>query len=768
MSTRKGRPTSLLADDERNVDGLDNQREHSSVIVASGVQSSQLFSFPGSNRQVPYGVINSFLYRPTEHPATSSTVALPLDLNQTLSVSNEIARFAPIDEKPAVFSSVDDKASSSNLLTSPDFKERDIAKPPKKRKTLDSVSEPVAGPPMCVKRICGIDLQEWKGQRVLARRGSIYMPGEIRQVYNSYRMEVIFDNDKTVNVYQDILDPGFVDIIGDSSPPALMIQIGMTVCVRTSVEESIFYMGKLIEKRQQPVSYIVALTDSFGATPESVTVSRANIRLLQPPWQEDLEEPEVAGITSNALQSTPPMSFEKDDNKKENSLSANNSNQSSGMCTPMSCSVTPSSHSLPSSGGGSAQCSGDGSSAHMQARRKLDSARSLSAQSMTSGESVTPANISPSQKYQKGDVVSGPNGVRKKFNGKQWRRLCSKESCSKESQRRGYCSRHLSQKGKSIRSTVSNDKTDKLSTANINKCIEGTPITTRFDEKDAANMLVSLQTLGTPRSDIPVQTFSTPIYVAEPTGGPQQIAYRTYALQPAANVNISDMSPPKQWSTGSFKSTSISPRIPALPVTSQTNFSTSNIGNSYNGVTNLKVGDHADHNREMVVASSPVGLRQQRNSTSVNFVSPSSEFFSNANFLIASRLPDTSNLQTADGKIIPAVPLQAHLESSLNVSVGKSLTPQLVTFNKPPNIVPVVLTATNANRDCVMPIHLTPVQRSSVTNSSDEVKAQLLSSLQHAGHALPLQNAEVISNIAKDGLYALIIAYFYYEGNNMF
>merc|ERR1719228_2895804 len=35
-----------------------------------------------------------------------------------------------------------------------------------------------------------------------------------------------------------------------------------------------------------------------------------------------------------------------------------------------------------------------------------------------------------------------------KFNGKQWRRLCSKEGCSKESQRRGYCSRHLSLKGK--------------------------------------------------------------------------------------------------------------------------------------------------------------------------------------------------------------------------------------------------------------------------------------------------------------------------------
>jgi hypothetical protein len=57
------------------------------------------------------------------------------------------------------------------------------------------------------------------------------------------------------------------------------------------------------------------------------------------------------------------------------------------------------------------------------------------------------------QKYKKGDVVAGPSGIRKKFNGKQWRRLCSKEGCNKESQRRGYCSRHLSIKGKSLRSS---------------------------------------------------------------------------------------------------------------------------------------------------------------------------------------------------------------------------------------------------------------------------------------------------------------------------
>ena len=36
-------------------------------------------------------------------------------------------------------------------------------------------------------------------------------------------------------------------------------------------------------------------------------------------------------------------------------------------------------------------------------------------------------------------------GIRKKFNGKQWRRLCGINHCPKESQRHGFCSKHLSQ-----------------------------------------------------------------------------------------------------------------------------------------------------------------------------------------------------------------------------------------------------------------------------------------------------------------------------------
>ncbi|XP_034401690.1 protein capicua homolog isoform X2 [Cyclopterus lumpus] len=69
--------------------------------------------------------------------------------------------------------------------------------------------------------------------------------------------------------------------------------------------------------------------------------------------------------------------------------------------------------------------------------------------SSSSSRSRTPLTAAQ-QKYTKGDVVCTPTGIRKKFNGKQWRRLCSREGCSKESQRRGYCSRHLSMRTKEM------------------------------------------------------------------------------------------------------------------------------------------------------------------------------------------------------------------------------------------------------------------------------------------------------------------------------
>ncbi|MFH4979989.1 hypothetical protein AB6A40_006698 [Gnathostoma spinigerum] len=119
----------------------------------------------------------------------------------------------------------------------------------------------------------------------------------------------------------------------------------------------------------------------------------------------------------------------------------------------------------------------------------------------------TASAIQQQQRYKKGEIVTTPGGIRKKFNGKQWRRLCSKDGCNKESQRRGYCSRHLSLKGMSIRSDTSNNIA--LSPASTNGALgcsvdwtgassdfsELGPLekqARRFDDADVANTLLNL------------------------------------------------------------------------------------------------------------------------------------------------------------------------------------------------------------------------------------------------------------------------------------
>ena len=81
-------------------------------------------------------------------------------------------------------------------------------------------------------------------------------------------------------------------------------------------------------------------------------------------------------------------------------------------------------------------------------RCSLEQSRSTqSFASSSNNESEVATTVCNQITYRKGDVMTlSQSKIRKKFNGKQWRRLCSKEGCPRESQRRGLCSRHLSEK----------------------------------------------------------------------------------------------------------------------------------------------------------------------------------------------------------------------------------------------------------------------------------------------------------------------------------
>jgi capicua transcriptional repressor len=151
---------------------------------------------------------------------------------------------------------------------------------------------------------------------------------------------------------------------------------------------------------------------------------------------------------------------------------------------------------------------GDGEEKYSGSSKRSSTQSRGSTSSLLDHRSLTPrsqpatprSQAATPHRFKKGDVVSTPSGIRKKFNGKQWRRLCSNETCSKESQRRGYCSRHLSQKGNALRSSTgpnhfpsrSNSKTQNdEDTSRDSETSPNYRVTGKFDqeETDVANML---------------------------------------------------------------------------------------------------------------------------------------------------------------------------------------------------------------------------------------------------------------------------------------
>ena len=252
--------------------------------------------------------------------------------------------------------------------------------------------------------------------------------------------------------------------------------------------------SKEVHKVHPPQFLVKPLYDD---TSEKLWVKRTQLRLLLPPWWEELQD--LGFLEASPSSSMRPTSSalehyesEEDDLKKEDISFASGSTSSQGAFR--SISLTP-----------------GALLAHGSLQKRPDT--SASRTSNSSVEPTHPSNImrprstptSPRSlpatphKYKKGDVVSTPNGIRKKFNGKQWRRLCSKEGCSKESQRRGYCSRHLSLKGGSVKPLLPPNREQEA-------------------KMEAANLLVSLSNTTASKSVfVPITAPQQQVYVTSNT-----------------------------------------------------------------------------------------------------------------------------------------------------------------------------------------------------------------------------------------------------------
>ncbi|KAL1493325.1 hypothetical protein ABEB36_011400 [Hypothenemus hampei] len=338
-----------------------------------------------------------------------------------------------------------------------------------------------------------VDLSEWCDHRVLAKQGDWYLPGVIREASGD-SITVVLDGKGERKTYENVFDSECYNVIGDASPSCNQISLGTRVCVRHN--QSMFVEGVVCTILDgPPVRFVVAV---IGEKSCEINVKRADLRLLRPPWWDELEHLELV------------LSQQQDYSR----VSPGTLHTPVSACTPLSNGriyddFCESEDELRQEAfAEEAKLSGGSKRSSMHSRG-------------SSSSSITPSQPATPHKYKKGDVVSNPNGIRKKFNGKQWRRLCSKDNCNKESQRRGYCSRHLSQKGNGLRGTSFPRAGSKQDGEDTSRDSETSPsaqdrrVTGRFDqeETDVANMLVSL---GSSRSATPA-TFS-PGNASSPVG----------------------------------------------------------------------------------------------------------------------------------------------------------------------------------------------------------------------------------------------------------
>ncbi|KAI5644889.1 putative transcription factor capicua isoform X1 [Phthorimaea operculella] len=140
-----------------------------------------------------------------------------------------------------------------------------------------------------------IDLSEWRDHRVLAKQRGLYLPGVIRQA-DGCKVVVEFDWQENEPVeYNDIFGENKYDIISDASPQMSHLLIGSACVVRTTDPsregmQNVFVEGLVFEVLNSPIRIRVKQVTDGDLGKETVEVKRADLRLLQPPWADELED----------------------------------------------------------------------------------------------------------------------------------------------------------------------------------------------------------------------------------------------------------------------------------------------------------------------------------------------------------------------------------------------------------------------------------------------------------------------------------------------
>ncbi|KAM9299670.1 protein capicua homolog [Gastrophryne carolinensis] len=374
-------------------------------------------------------------------------------------------------------------------------------------------------------------------QRILARKEDAFYLCQVKQV-RRHEFGVLFPGAQAITFLDIRQEP----VLLDQVPTPREVEVGSEVCACVGPESTTFREGTVVEIIQNPLSYKVCFRQipgrrdcDFGWVPHN------NIRLVRAPLCKDPSQvppraaaekpqqpvgrfsaPHPSEQHSGGTAEMPPSPRGSEPKHLEDAevskISFSMPVSEEKLASVQHCILSP--PKSPAYGmilgrmpeQPSPLLSPDAGS------RSSCSSVSLDKCSTPGSRSRTPLTAAQ-QKYKKGDVVCTPNGIRKKFNGKQWRRLCSRDGCMKESQRRGYCSRHLSMRTKEMESmsegrggregsaefewddTSRDSEVSSIRTDSRPRLVAPTDLSRfDFDECEAANMLVSL---GSSRSGTP-------------------------------------------------------------------------------------------------------------------------------------------------------------------------------------------------------------------------------------------------------------------------
>jgi len=272
------------------------------------------------------------------------------------------------------------------------------------------------------------NFQDWQTITVLVQISNQptieYLSGTIVQIHSNGCLTVVpsmINSDLYSNSFEIDVWKNHFSILSDNAPPIRELTPGKHILFRqqkvdpTNNFKYFIYQSGTILQRTADAKFNI-LTDEQQ---EINSIPRQSIRLFLPPWHDEIPiDWNAALLASNLFKSTNSIEFPQQQNSirspspRESSLSSNDSFQSNSTKETTK-------------------------DVHLSTDRKDSSSIDV------------PTTIYNQVVYHKGDVMtSSQSQIRKKFNGKQWRRLCSKDGCPRESQRRGLCSRHLSQKGR--------------------------------------------------------------------------------------------------------------------------------------------------------------------------------------------------------------------------------------------------------------------------------------------------------------------------------